>query len=224
MKKLYILICFFIAGCSTNRVQFQPQVADNQTITYARGSSKLNSQSLLNPELMILEYSSDQIVIGLAVTNTTPHPILFSESNLAVELISLDETYKGVIYSYEELVEEAADRGYQTAAQVGNTAVGIGAGFIPFGSIVYSVGRLFYSIGSQGSESHQERVDKLTFSKLNKNYLRLQTIEPGGQYSGIVKIGFETDLEAGDIIVISLSVTDEIEKFKYICEEGLKEK
>jgi hypothetical protein len=224
MKKLFILIFIFIAGCSTNRVQFQPQLAGNQTVTYARGSSKLNSQSLLNPEVMILEYSSDQIVIGLSVTNTTTQSILFSKNNLTVELISPDETYKGVIYSYEELVEEAADRGYKTTAQVGNTAVGIGAGFIPFGSIVYSVGRLFYSIGSQGTESHQERVDKLTFSKLNKNYLRLQTIEPGGQYSGIVKIGFETDLEAGDIVVFSLSVKDEIEKFKYICEEGLKEK
>lgn len=224
MKKLFILIFIFITGCSTNRVQFQPQLADSQTVTYARGSSKLNSQSLLSPELMILEYSSDQIVIGLTVTNSMTQPILFSENNLAVELISPDETYKGVIYSYEELVEEAADRGYKTAAQVGNTAVGIGAGFIPFGSIVYSVGRLFYSIGSQGSESHQERVDKLTFSKLNQNYLRLQTIEPGGRYSGIIKIGFETDLEAGNIVVFSLSAKDEIEKFKYICEELPREK
>ncbi len=218
MKKIFILIFIFLMGCSANRVQFQPQITSNQTVTYDRGRSKLNSQSLLSPELIILEYSTDEVVIGLTVTNSTAYPILFSKDNLSVELVSTDEKYKGIVYSYEELVEEAADRGYETAAQVGNTAVGIGAGFIPFGSIVYSVGRLFYSIGSQGSESHQERVDKLTFSKLNQNYLRLQTIEPGGRYSGILKIGFENDLEVGDTVVFSLSVENEVERFKYICE------
>lgn len=218
MKKVFILIFIFITGCSANRVQIQPRIADNQTITYARGNSTLNSQSLLKPELVILEYSTDEIVIGLTVTNPTPQPMLFSKENLTVKRVSLDEKYQGVVYAYEELVVEAADKGYQTAAQVGSTAAGIGAGFIPFGGIAYSIGRLFYSIGSQGSESYEERVDKITLSRLSQNYLRRQTIKPGGRYSGILKIGFENELEEGDAVIFTLSVNDEIETFNYICE------
>lgn len=218
MKKL-IIVTIFLAGCSTNRVQLQPQLTANQTITYARGSSKLNSQSLLKPELTILEYSFDEMVISLTVTNSTSDSILFSEKNLVVDLFSSDKLQAGIVYSFEQLKEEAADRNYDTTVKVGSTAVGIGAGFIPFGSIVYSIGNLFYSIGNQ-ADSYEERVDKRTFSQLNQNYIRKQTISSGERYSGILKIGFENNFEVKDSIIFSLSARDEVEKFKYICKQA----
>lgn len=214
MKKLIVLITVLLAGCSSNRVHLEPKLSNAQTVTYARGNVKINSQS----ELTILEYSSDKMVIGITVTNASESPILFSENNLSVEQLSEGEIQPATVYSFEQLAEEAADEGYGTAAQVGNTAASIGASFIPFGGIVYSVGRLFYSIGSQQStESHEERVDKLAFAHLNKNYLRQQTIEPGANYSGVLKIGFEDDLEAGDMVVFNLSVGDGVEKFSLVC-------
>lgn len=219
MKSLIILFSILLAGCSANRVQLEPQLINAQTVTYVRGSSKLNSQSLLKPELAVLEYSSDEMVIALAVTNLTVEPILFSEKNLTVNLLSSGELQAATIYRYEQLVGEAAEKGYNTAGQVGNTAVSIGASFIPFGGIALSVGRLFYSIGSQNTESYEERVDNLTFSQLNQNYIRQQTIEPGAKYSGILKIGFENDLEIGETIIFTLSAEDEIEKFIFNCEQ-----
>lgn len=218
MKKIIILAFIFVAGCSSSRVQLQPQVINDQTITYDRGGSKLNSQSLLKPELSVLEYSSDEMVVGLTVTNVTINPILFSETNLSVDLLASGELQAGTVYSYEQLAEEAVDKGYDTAVQVGNTAASIGVGFIPFGHVFYSVGRLFYSIGSQNTESYEERIDKLTFSQLHKNYLRKQTIKPGERYSGILKVGFDNAIEAGNTVVFSLSAGSEVEKFNYICE------
>lgn len=213
-----------MAGCSSSRVQLQPQVINDQTVTYDRGGSKLNSQSLLKPELSVLEYSSDEMVVGLTVTNSTISPILFSENNLAVDLLASGELQAGTVYSYEQLADEAIDKGYDTAVQVGNTAASIGVGFIPFGHVFYSVGRLFYSIGSQNTESHEERIDKLTFSQLNKNYLRRQTINPGERYSGILKVSFDNELEAGNTVIFSLLSGDEVEKFNYICEQPEEEK
>ncbi|OQK16440.1 hypothetical protein AU255_00590 [Methyloprofundus sedimenti] len=220
MKLFFILTAILITGCSATRVQLQPRLINDQTITYVRGNSKLNSQSVLKPELTIIEYSLDEMLISLTVTNTTSEPILFSESNLTVELLASGELQAGTVYTFEQLAKEAADRGYDTAAQAGNTAAGVGVGFIPFGGIIYSVGRLFYSVGSQSSESYEERIDKLTFTQLNQNYLRQQTIEPGELYSGVLKIGFENDLEVGNTVIFSLSAGGEVEKFTFICEQA----
>lgn len=215
MKKLIILVTVLLAGCSANRVQLEPQLSNGQTVTYDRGNVKINSQS----ELTVLEYSSDKMVVGLTVTNSSDVPVLFSENNLSVNQVSDGNLQAGTIYSFEEVAEEAADKGYDTAVQVGNTAASIGASFIPFGGIVYSVGRLIFSIGSQQStESHEERVDRVAFSQLNKNYLRQQTIEPGAIYSGVLMIGFEDDLEAGDKVIFNLSIGDEVEKFDLVCQ------
>ncbi|MCK5830849.1 MAG: hypothetical protein KAH20_11165 [Methylococcales bacterium] len=220
MKIIILLAFILVTGCSSNRVQLQPKVTNNQTVSYDRGGSKLNSQSLLKPELSVLDYSSDEIVIGLTVTNSTINPILFSEKNLNVNLLASGELQAGTVYNYEQMAEEAVDKGYDTAVQVGNTAASIGVGFIPFGHVFYSVGRLFYSIGSQNTESHEERIDKLTFSQMNRNYLRKQTIKPGARYSGILKIGFDDDLEVGDTVIFSVSGEDEVEKFQFTCEQA----
>lgn len=220
MKLFFIVTVVLLTGCSATRVELEPRLINNQTITYARGSSKLNSHSVMKPELTVIEYSTDEMLISLAVNNTTAEPILFAESNLTVELLASDELQAGTVYTFEQLAKEAADKGYDTAAQVGNTAAGIGVGFIPFGNIIYSIGRLFYSVGSQSSESYEERIDKLTFTQLNQNYLRSQTIEPGGRYSGILKIGFENDLEVGDTVIFSLTAGGEVEKFNFNCEQA----
>ena len=224
MKKVIVLAFVFVAACSSSRVQLEPQVTSDQTITFDRGGSKLNSQSLLKPELSVLEYSSNEMVVGLTVTNSTINSILFSENNLAVDLLASGELHSGTVYSYEQLAEEAAEKGYDTAVQVGNTAASIGVGFIPFGNIFYSVGRLFYSVGSKNTESHEERIEKLTFSQLNKKYLRKQTINPGDRYSGILKIGFDNELEVGNTVIFSLFAGDVVEKFNYTCEHPEEEK
>lgn len=222
MKKIIALTCVFLTGCSTSRVQLQPEVVNSQKVTYVRGGSKLNSQSLMKPELTVLEYSADNMAIALTVTNFTTEPILFSEENLKVDLRVSDELQAGTVYSYESVAEDAVDKGYDTAVQVGTTAASIGAGFVPFGSIVYSVGRLFYSIGSQNSESYEERVDKIVFSQLTQKYLRKQTVSPGESYSGILKIGFENNLEAGNTVIFSLFAGNEVEKFSFTCEQQVE--
>lgn len=219
MKKIITFGLVLLVGCSANRVQLEPQLINNQTVTYSRGSSQLNSPSRFKPELAILEYSSDEMVIALSITNSTNEPILFSENNIKVKLLSSGELHDASIYNYGQVVEEAADKGYNTAAQVGNTAVNIGSGFIPFGGIALSVGRLFYSLGSQNVESsYQDRVDKIAFSNLNQ-YIRRHTIAAGEQYSGVLKIGFEEDLEEGNAVVFTLNVENEIEKFIFDCDE-----
>jgi hypothetical protein len=217
MKKIIILTLLFITGCSSNRVMIHPQTVNDQTISYARGGTVIHSQETLKPELTIIDYAYDEMVIGLSVTNTTPEPILFSEKNLQVELQGSEQLQPAIVYSFDQLIEEAAERGNSALYQVGNTAVGIGAGFIPFGGIAFSVGHLFYSLGGS-NQTHQERVDALTFSQLNQSYLRQQTIEPKSTYSGILKIGFENDLEGGDNITFQVSAGNEIEKFNFTCE------
>jgi len=212
-----------MTGCSSNRVMIHPQTVDDQTITYARGGTVIHSQTALKPELTIIDYAYDEMVIGLSVTNTTKEPVLFSEKNIQVELQTLGESQPAIIYSFEQLIDEAAERGDSALYQVGNTAVGIGVGFIPFGGIAYSMGHLFYSLDGS-SQTHQERVDALTFSQLNQNYLRQQTIKPESNYTGILKIGFENDLEEGDNIIFQVSAGDEIEKFNFTCEKPPKPK
>ena len=223
MTKIIILTLLFVTGCSSNRVMIHPQTESDQTISYARGGTVLHSQTALKPELTIIDYAYDEMVIGLSVTNTTQEPILFSEKNLQVELHTSEQSQSAIVYSFDQLIEEAAERGNSALYQVGNTAVGIGAGFIPFGGIAFSVGHLFYSLGGS-NQTHQERVDALTFSQLNQNYLRQQTIKPDSSYTGILKIGFENDLEEGDTITFQVSAGDEIEKFNFVCEKPLKAK
>ncbi len=223
MKLFLILAIMLLTACSTNRVRIHPQVMNKQTITYVRGGPRLHSQTILQPELTILDYSYDEMLAGLTVTNTTPEPILFSEKNLKVELAKPEKLVPATVYSYEQIIEQAAEAGGSTAARVGDTAVGIGVGFIPFGGIAYTVGKLFYSLGSQDSETHQKRIDAVTFSQMNKNYLRQQTLQPGESYSGIVKIGFEDNLQEGDQIIFQVIGSDETEKFNFVC-KSLPEK
>ena len=218
MKKLLILGIIFmtVAACSSKRVLVHPQAINDQKITYDRGGVKLHSQSILKPEITILDYSFDEMIIGLSVTNLTPDTILFSEQNVSVELLAEEQLEAATVYSFNQLAEEAAESGQSTAGQVGETAVGIGVGFIPFGGIAYSVGKMFYDIGSN-SDGHEKRIDQLTFSQLNKNYLRQQTIDPGSSYSGILKIGFEENLKEGDTLIFQVSAGSEVEKFSFTC-------
>lgn len=218
MKKIIILTLILLNACSSDRVLVQPQLSDDQTVTYERGKSKILSKSILKPELIIMDYSYDEMIIGLTISNTTFEAITFSEKNVEVELLSDDELEAATVYSFEQLAEEAAERGEDAMEQVGGTAASIGAGFVPFGSIAYSVGRLFYSLGSS-SGGHEKRIDSLTFSQLSQVYLRQQTVEPDSNYSGVLKIGFEDELEEGDTIIFSVSSGEKIEKFKFICEE-----
>lgn len=218
MKQLIILSIMFLSACSSNRVLVQPQAINNQIVAYDRGASSLHSQSFLKPELAVMDYSSDEMIISLSITNTTLQPISFSEKNIEVELITAEELQPAIVYNFEQLAEEAAERGESNVALAGNTAAGIVSSFIPFGSIAYSVGRLFYSIGNN-TTGHQKRIDALTFSQLNKNYLRQQTVETGSSYSGILKIGFENALEEGNGIIFRVSAGNEIEEFHFICNE-----
>ncbi len=217
MKFFLIPAIMLLVACSSNRVVIHPQVLNKQTITYARGGPQLHSQTILQPELTILDYSYDEMVAALTVTNTTSEPILFSEKNLKVELSRSGDLIPATVYSYEQIVEQASEAGGSTAARVGDTAVGIGVGFIPFGGIAYTVGKLFYSLSSQNNEAHQKRIDSITFSQMNKNYLRKQTLQPGEDYSGIVKIGFEDDLQEGDQIIFQVIENNETEKFNFVC-------
>ncbi len=225
MKNMLFFLIFVISGCaSTNSVQLEPKAVNKQQIAYERGGAKFHSQAASKFELTILDYSQNEMVVGVSVTNSTSEPISYSEKNVTVEWVYKDEVKNAHIYNFEELAEEAGEKGYRTGKLVASTAAGIGASFIPFGGIAYSVGSLFYAIGSQDSKGgHQQRIDKLVYSQLNKNYLRRQTIAPGETYSGILKIGFEDALEAENIIIIQVAVGDEVEKFHFTCKE-IKEK
>ncbi len=222
MKVFLILVIMLITACSSNRVLIHPQVMDNQAISYDRGGPKLQSHTILQPELKILDYSFDQMVVALAVTNATSSPILFSDQNLKVAVVNEEKSVPATVFSFEQIVEQAAEAGGSTAAKVGDTAVGIGVGFIPFGGIAYTVGKLFYSIGSQDSETHQKRIDSITFSQINKNYLRKQTIVPGDSYSGILKVGFGDDLQEGDKIIFQVIGNEETETFNFVCKNPPK--
>ena len=224
MKKMLFFLIFVISGCaSTNSVQLDPKAINNQQISYERGGAKFNSQAASKFELTILDYTQNEMVIGVSVTNSALEPMLYSEKNITVEWVYKDEVKEAHIYNFEELAEVAEEKGYRTGTLVASTAAGIGASFIPFGGIAYSVGSLFYAIGSQDSQGHQQRIDKLVYSQLNKNYLRRQTIAPGETYSGILKVGFEDSLKAENIIIIQVAVGDEVEKFHFTCKE-IKEK
>jgi hypothetical protein len=218
MKKIIIVLTLlFITGCSSKRVMLHPQTVENQTITYARGGAVLHSQTTLKPELTIIDYSIDEMLIGLSVTNTTPNPILFSEKNIQIDLLTSEGSQRATVYSFEQLREEAAESDDSSLYDAGNTAVGIGVGFIPFGGIAFSVGQLVYSLGDKNNQTNQNRIDALTFSQLHQNYLRKHTIEPESSYAGILKIGFENDLEEGDIITFHVITEGEIEKFNFTC-------
>jgi len=224
MKKILFFLIFVISGCaSTNSVQLDAKAVNKQQISYERGGAKFHSQAASKFELTILDFVQNEMVIGVSVTNSTLEPIPYSEKNVTAEWVYKDEVKEPHIYNFKELAEEAEEKGYRTGKLVASTAVGIGASFIPFGGIAYSVGSLFYAIGSQDSKGHQQRIDKLVYSQLNKNYLRRQTIAPGETYSGILKIGFEDALKAENTIVIQVAVGDESEKFHFTCKE-IKEK
>lgn len=219
MKKLIILTIIFISACSSNRVLVKPQVINDQTISYVRGNTRLHSQTFLESELTILDYSYDEMVISLTINNTSAESITITEKNIKVELLNTEGVQqKASIYSYDQLATEVAENSDNTLGQVGGTAAGIGASFIPFGSIAYSIGRLFYSIGSN-TEGHQKRIDKLTYSQLSQLYFRQQTVEPESSYSGILKIGFEEELEEGDKIIFSVRSSLGIESFNFTCKD-----
>ena len=214
-----VLLVALLSGCSSSRVQVSPQATDDQKITYVRGGAKVHSQSTLKAELTVLDYSYNEMVIGLSVTNSTLESMIFSEKSVVVERIVDGEIETAQVFNFEQLTEQASERGYKTAALVGRTTVGIGASFIPFGGIAYSIGSLFYAIGSQDS-GHQERVDKLVYSQMSKDYLRQQTVEPSGRYSGVLKIGFDDELEPEDKVIFTVSDSNNnVEKFNFICEK-----
>ena len=219
MKKMLFFLIIGISGCASNSVQLDPKAINSQKISYERGGAKFHSKAASKFELTILDYTQNEMVIGVSVTNSTLEPIPYSEKNITVEWVYKDEVKQAHIYNFEELAEVAEEKGYRTGTLVASTAAGIGASFIPFGGIAYSVGSMFYAIGSQNSTGHQQRIDKLVYSQLNKNYLRRQTIAPGETYSGILKIGFDDSLKAENTIVIQIAVGDELEKFHFTCKE-----
>lgn len=224
MKQYLLLMSALLAtGCSSTHVLLQPELSDGQEINYSRGRSKINSQSLFKPELAVLEYSEDEMVVGIGITNFTDKPLLLSEDNLVAERLSAGETEQAIIYHFDDLVKDAAKSGYSTAYQVGDVAASVGVSFIPFGGIVYSLGKLFYSLGSsQTAGSPEERVDQLTYSQLNNNYFRQQTVAPEVEYSGILKLGFDGDFEEGDKVTFKLTVGGQVENFVFICKESEK--
>jgi hypothetical protein len=77
------------------------------------------------PELAVLEYSEDEMVVGIGVTNFTDKSLLVSEDSLTAERQAFgeEEIQSATIYHFEDLAQEAAKEGYNTAYQVGDTAV-----------------------------------------------------------------------------------------------------
>ena len=213
-----IIILVNFCACSSSRILLHPKKSESQTVSYSRGISILQSQETLNPEFSIMDYSENEMIIGLTVTNITSEPLTISEQNLKAELTSGEEIHHAKIYDYEQLIKESADRSNENLALAGNTAAGIGAGFIPFGGIALSVGKLFYTVGN-GSEEHQKRIDSFTFSQLNQHYFRLQTLQPSEKYSGFLKIGFDQNFKAKDKIAFHFVYDDQTETFTYSCKE-----
>lgn len=218
MKGLTLLALLLMTGCSTERVLVRPEAMNGQTVAYARGASTLQSQSPYKHRLAVIDYSYDQMVIGLSLTNPTQDPLSFSENNVTVEQQTAEKKQTATVFNYEQLVAEADEKGEDYLALAGNTAAGVGAGFVPFGGIAYPVGRLLYTVGSD-TESSQKRIDKLTYSQLNQNYLRQQTVEPGATYAGILKIGFPEVLKKNDVIVFRVFTENDSETFRFTCDE-----
>lgn len=215
VKSIWFINFLLLVGCSATPVHLEPNTNHDTTINYDRGSIKLKKQSLINPELIVFDYSPDELVINLSVTNSKQVPLIVSHKIFTVTVKSDSKSHHGTVYSFDQLVQQAVDKGYDEMYQVGTTAAGIGASFIPFGNIAYSVGRLFYSMGSQHYVSDEERIDKLVFSKLNQGYFRQHTLQPRERYSGFVRIRFEEDLQVDDEVVVSINMGGIEDKFSF---------
>lgn len=205
------------SGCAEQkRIGISSAPAAQQNSVFMRGGVKLLSKNH-KTELTIVDYSEDEMVASISLTNDTNKAFVFSEKNITARHQRLNRISNAKIYSYEELLAEYSDTDYSAVSQVGQTAASIGASFIPFGNIALTLGSLLYSLSSQGL-TNKSRIDSIVSAQLGEAYLRQQTVNAKTEYGGIVKIGFEEGLAKGDKVLFTVTIADQTETFTFVCE------
>ena len=204
-------------GCSSSHPRIEPMVGENQAVSFDRGQLKLVSGKDHLLGVTLVDYSDDTVIVGISVSNNGDEPFNFSESNVTGELVSADGSFIVDVNSYESVIEKLDSRGYEAMKQAGMTSMGVGSGFVPFGSIAVSAARLLLSLGEWGATSGENEIDAQTLSQLKTSYLRRHTLLPGTKYEGLLRIGLPDELEAGDSLVFEVAAEQEIQTFKFLC-------
>ncbi len=200
-----------VAGCSSNRVLVQPVVEENQSISYDKGQLQLKDKASNPLELTIVDYSGDEMIIEVSVSNTGDDPFDFSDQSVKGKIISPDRHYPVNILRYDTFLRNSSTSSDDIWRRTGSTAVSVGSAFIPYGGIASSVAKLLLSINQEARTPQQNRIDA-------RSYLRRHTVEPNTDYGGKLKISLPKPLESGDVLMFEVSsAADEIQDFQFIC-------
>lgn len=207
---LILALMLAVTGCSSNRVLVQPVAEENQSVSYERGQLQLAAEASNPLELTIVDYSGDEMIIEVSVSNNGDDPFDFSDQSVKGKIISPDQHYPVNILRYDTFLKNRNDSSDNMWRKTGATAVSVGSAFIPYGGIASSVAQLLFSLNQETSVSLQDRIDA-------QAYLRRHTVEPNTDYGGRLKIGLPKQLESGDVLMFQVSSADEVQDFRFIC-------
>ena len=215
---LSIAVLTLNLGCSSNekRVALDAAPVNSQNKSFIRGGVKLSSQDKKR-EITVVDYSFNAMIVAVSIENNDKQSLVFSDKNIKVQHVSSNKTYQTKVFSYDELLNQSAGSGHSAIKTVGSTAVSIGSQFVPFGGQIVTLGKLLFSLSQQGV-AHEDRIDAVVSSQLDKMYLRQHTVEANAKYGGIIKINFTEELKTGDKIVFNVSTSNKTESFTFICQ------
>ena len=216
---LILVVAIMITGCSTtSQVMIDPVADGDQQVTFSQGYMTLASDKGHRLAVSIIDYSENEMVIGVSLLNNGEQPLHFSERNITGTLIRSTQHWSAKVYPYPEIAGQysgGANYAFQMA-ELGMAVLGIGARFVPFGSIAMSAGKMLYSLSRSAPQSNRKRMDQ-ALEKWIQSYLREHTVMPGDRSGGVVKIGFDDHFEIGDTIQFQVSADDEVKMFQFLC-------
>lgn len=206
-----LAILLSLSGCSSNRVLVQPVAEENQSVSYNQGQLQLKDEASNPLELTIVDYSGDEMIIAVSVSNNGNDPFDFSDQSVKGKIISPDRHYPVNVLQYDAFLKNNSGSSDDLWRRTGSTAVSVGSAFIPYGGLASSVAQLLLSINQDTYNSQKERIDA-------RSYLRRHTVEPNTDYGGKLKISLPKPLESGDVLMFEVSsAADEIQGFQFIC-------
>lgn len=211
LMPLLLAALLIVSGCASNPVVVQPVAEENQSVSYEKGQLQLKDEASNPLKLTIVDYSGDEMIIEVSVSNNGDDPFDFSDQSVKGKIISPDRHYPVNILRYDTFLRNSSSSNDDIWRRTRSTALSVGSSFIPYGGIASSVAQLLLSINQEARTPQQDRIDA-------QSYLRRHTVEPNTDYGGKLKISLPKPLESGDVLMFEVSsAANEIQDFQFIC-------
>jgi len=197
---LSLLICQVVAhlaGCATSssaNTRLEPRPTEGQKILFERGQPQLQAEGSHPVRMTVVDHAGDQMVVHISVENRSTTTYLFSHEALSGEMVTRSGAHPITVYGYEEVLELLDDSDEKMAAKAGSTAISVGSGAVPYGGTLGTIAQYVLAASVSDEGDPEARLDKVTQAAMATAYIRPNTMPPGSQYEGILRVALPEPL------------------------------